>query len=373
MAPIGQALIFLCLTTLLGARAAGAAAYPEYRDERTGAAVRDLTPGLSKALVGYQTHPMWTANMEYLVFTGERDGKTAPYALHRETGNTRALLESAVAASVLESKHGRLYYITGNKVSIINVPLAFRGKVKPRDVASLPAHAVRMEGGISLDSKADLLYAGALLEEGKKWALLALDVSSGQWRTVKELDFQIGHVQANPSISRVILFCHETGGDAPQRIWMVNANGTLLRPFYKETYNEWVTHEVWWGGVRALFTIWPYDDEHKKKPHGVCGADMATGKLTIYSQFPAWHTHGSPDGKWIVADDFERNLWLIKPDTHERRLLTQGHLGKGFDTHPHPSFTPDSKSVVFTSSRSGAEHIFMVDLPAWESLPAAQP
>ena len=141
------------------------------------------------------------------------------------------------------------------------------------------------------------------------------------------------------------------------------------RPFYKETYNEWVTHEVWWGGLRALFTIWPYDEEHKQKPHGVVSADLATGKPTVHAQFPAWHTHGSPDGQWIVADDFERNLWLIKAETNERRLLTQGHLGNGFDTHPHPSFTPDSKAVVFNSSRNGKEEIFMVDLPDWESLP----
>jgi oligogalacturonide lyase len=118
-----------------------------------------------------------------------------------------------------------------------------------------------------------------------------------------------------------------------------------------------------------VFTVWPYDAEHTKKPHGVVSADLATGTPTVHAQFRAWHTHGSPDGQWIVADDFDRNLWLIKVATGERRLLTQGHLGKGFATHPHPSFTPDGKGVVFTSSRSGVESVFLVDLPAFESLP----
>jgi len=341
----------------------------EYHDTRTGACVRNLTPNLERAQVIYPTHPMWTPNMEYFVFHAEYAGRSLPYARHMKTGYARPLIDEDIGASVLDPKNGRLYYLRRNEVRVISVSLAFRRMAAPRLVALLPAKVLRMEGVLSLDSKGDWLYAGAVLEEGRKWALVALHISSARWQMVTELDFRIGHVQANPWIASVIMFCHETGGDAPQRTWVVNANGAGLRPFYKETYNEWVTHEVWWGGLRALFTIWPYDEEHKQKPHGVVSADFATGKPTVHAQFPAWHTHGSPDGKWIVADDFDRNLWLIKAETNERRLLTQGHLGNGFDTHPHPSFTPDSKAVVFNSSRNGKEEIFMVDLPDWESLP----
>jgi oligogalacturonide lyase len=341
----------------------------EYRDERTGARVRDLTPGMAQANVVYQTHPMWTSGMEYLIFNAERGGKVLPHALQMKTGQARVIIEGDVGASVLDPRLGRLYCVMDKQIDALDVAAAFEGEAKPRKVADLPEKALRLEGGISLDSRGDLLYAGALLEEQKKWALFALNVANGGWRTVTEIDFRIGHVQANPAVPRVIMFCHETGGDAPQRTWVVNADGAGLRPFYQETYKEWVTHEVWWGGTRALFTVWPYDDEHKKQPHGVLTADLATGKPTVHAQFPAWHTHGSPDGQWIVADDFDRNLWLIRAESNERRLLTQGHLGKGFDTHPHPSFTPDSKAVVFTSSKSGRESIFMVDVPAWDSLP----
>ncbi len=120
---------------------------------------------------------------------------------------------------------------------------------------------------------------------------------------------------------------------------------------------------------RVLFTIWPYDDAHKNLMNGIVSADVAMARPTLHAQYPAWHTHGSPDAKWVLGDDFDRNIWLIKADTNERRLLTQGHLGKGFDTHPHASFTPDNKAVVFTSSRSGAENILMAELPDWDALP----
>jgi oligogalacturonide lyase len=104
----------------------------------------------------------------------------------------------------------------------------------------------------------------------------------------------------------------------------------------------------------------------------VASADLAKGELTLHSQYPAWHTHGSPDGRWIMGDDFDRNLWLIEAATGERRLLTQGHQCEGGTNHPHASFTPDSRSIVFTSSRGGADDIYLVDLPEWKSLPIAE-
>jgi len=341
----------------------------QYSDAVTGAQIRDLTPEVACAHIVYQTHPMWTPGMEYLKFYAPCERLRSPYALEMKTGDIHKLVDADVTTSILAPKHGHLYYLCDRDLYVINVDLVFRGLAAPQKVATLPRKVVRVEGGLSLDSKENVIYAGVVLEEDKKWGIIALGIPPGKWRTITEQDFRIGHVQANPFVSGMIMFCHETGGNSPQRIWGVNATGRGLHPFYKETDDEWVTHEVWWGGTRALFTIWPYDEEHTKKPHGVVSADWATGRPTFHAQFPAWHVHGSLDGKWIVADDMDRNIWLIRAEDGERRLLTQGHLGEGFETHPHPSFTPNSKAVVFNSSRDGKEHIYMAELPEWESLP----
>lgn len=98
---------------------------------------------------------------------------------------------------------------------------------------------------------------------------------------------------------------------------------------------------------------------------------MATGTAKVNAQFPAWHVHGSPDNKYLAADDFDRNLWLIKADSGERRLLTQGHGREGLDIHPHASFTPDSRAVVFNSGHLGTQDVFLARLPEWDSLPTA--
>jgi len=345
--------------------------FPEYRDEVTGARVRMLTSGPEKDWVIYQTHTMWTPGARHLVFYSDRSGESSLWAVEMATGETRPLVDGSAATAVLARKDDRLYFLRGRDIFRIRTEEAFAGKRNLERVSTLPTFAASSEGGLALDADEDVVYTGAVLADGKRWGILALHLASGAWQKIAEVDFRVGHFQANPERPGVLMFCWETGGDAPQRTWTINADGSGLRPVYKETYEEWVTHEAWWGPDRIIFTVWPYDEAHERQPHGIVSADFATGAPTVHAQYRAWHTQGSPDRRWAVGDDFDRNLWLVKVDTNERRLLTQGHLGEGFSTHPHPSFSPDSRSVVFSSSKNGSEDIFLVDLPEWESLPKA--
>jgi oligogalacturonide lyase len=340
-----------------------------FRDEKTGALVRRLTSGDSRDEVIYQTHPMWVSGMDYLVFNSDRSGHgMQPHILDSRTGTIRPLADQPVADYVVARKSAAIYVLRDDAIWAHDTTRAFLDNAPGRWIADWP-EGVGHQGMLSLDATERVLYAGATFEPEKRWGIIALDLPRGTWRTIVEVDFLVGHVQANPEIPGVVSFCWETGGDAPQRTWLVDARDGIARPFYKETYEEWVTHEAWWGPDRMLFTIWPYDDARKAQPHGVGVVDRATGEHRIYYQMPAWHTAGSPDGRWVMADDFERNLWLIDPSTGERRLLTQGHNTKGVDTHPHASFTPDSKGIVFTSSKFGNADVFLVEIPEWESLP----
>ncbi|MDX9974476.1 MAG: hypothetical protein RBU21_15940 [FCB group bacterium] len=367
----GAALIGGCIggKERVAKRGRGTDTMNEYRDEVTGARVRMLTTGPQRDWVFYQTHPMWTPGMRHLMFYSDRSGASTLWALDMHSGELRPLIDGPAGTAVLARGDDRLYFLRDREVLVTHVEAAFRGAPKAELVSTLPTFAESSEGGFTLDANEKVLYTGAVFEKDKKWGVLALDLASGAWRKVAETDFRVGHFQANPERSGVIMFCWETGGDAPQRTWTVNADGTGLRPVYKETYDEWVTHEAWWGPDRIVFTVWPYDEERTRQPHGIFSADFATGAHTVHTQYKAWHTHGSPDGQWILGDDFDRNLWLVNASTNERRLLTQGHLGKDCKTHPHASFTPDSKSIVFTSSKNGTDNVFLVDLPDWDSLP----
>ncbi len=154
-------------------------------------------------------------------------------------------------------------------------------------------------------------------------------------------------------------------------MWLLDAEERSFRPLYESPSKEWITHEVWWGPERVTFTIWPYDEAHKQQAHGVCWTDIREGERNVLCQYPAWHTDASPDGRWALGDDFDRNLWLIDAVSGERRLLTQGHTSGEHKTHPHASFTPDSRGIVFNSSRNGTADVFLVMLPDWKNLPGA--
>jgi oligogalacturonide lyase len=145
-------------------------------------------------------------------------------------------------------------------------------------------------------------------------------------------------------------------------MWVVRADGSGNTPFYKETYDEWVTHEVWWGSDKALFTIWPKNDEMLKKPHGIAYVSLEDRSLHILDQRKYWHVGADHAGRWAVGDTFEGQLYLVDARTGQASLLTQGHRPKGATVHPHPSFSPDDSAVLFCSERNGNWDLCLVDV-----------
>jgi oligogalacturonide lyase len=254
-----------------------------------------------------------------------------------------------------------MYYISGNQIWCLNLDSILNsGHQNRRKVADLPDGA-NLSGTITLDSNEKKISLGLQYAEDA-WGLLTLDIQTGKYTKVIDADFRVGHCQAHPSISGLLMYCWETGGDSPQRMWIVNADGRANGPFYKETYNEWVTHEVWWGSDKALFTIWPKNDQMLKKPHGIAYVTLEDKSLHVLDQKKYWHVGGSPDGTWAVGDTFAGELYLINAETSEARLLTQGHRPRGATVPPHPSFSPDGSKVLFCSEKNGNWDLHLIRL-----------
>ena len=365
------------------------AASPEdYSDPVTGARIRILSPPDTTADVIYQTHPMWIRGTDYLVFTMHKDGITLPYARQMASGILRPIDDNSVGPFVLHTPKHDLYFVRDRAIHRQNVLAAFQRPARAIFVAALPPYVDEISGGMSFDAGQKVLYTGFRYTDEERWGVAALDLRTNLWGVITPFAHKIGHLQAHPAIPNVLLFCHETGGDAPQRMWRYIVGDTEPLPFYKEWYEEWTTHEVWWAnsnpapspkGIpewslnRVLFTIWPYDEEREKGIYGIVSVDGEGQDFRVHSRYKAWHTHGSPNGEYILGDDHDRNLWLIRAATGERRLLTQGHRRPGFDTHPHASFTPDSRAIVFNTSAPAREAIAVVEIPLFDSLPLPPP
>ena len=104
--------------------------------------------------------------------------------------------------------------------------------------------------------------------------------------------------------------------------------------------------------------------------------------------FNAWHAVCSPDGTLMVADtnypDIGIQLFDPRDGVGKPTIICQSGASSVGDhwkgpfpyangpinvyapqhTHPHPSFSPDGKLIVFTSDRSGWSQIYEVTLPA---------
>lgn len=338
-----------------------------YKDTKTDLEITILTTSSAKDDKIYQTHPNWTADGQHIVFMSDRSGTNQYFAVSVNTGTIVQLTDDRQPGNACLSRtRNRMYYISDRKIWDIDVDSILQCNERKQKnefrhkVAELPEN-IRLSGTISVDSNEKDIYLGVQYA-ANSWGLLALDTRTGEYSNIIDADFRVGHCQAHPSISGLIMYCWETGGDSKQRMWIVNADGQGNSPFYKETYDEWVTHEVWWGRNKALFTIWPKNEEMLKKPYGIAYISVEDRSLHILNQRKYWHVGGSPDGKWAVGDTFDGELYLINGRTSEAKLLTQGHRPRGATVHPHPSFSPDGSSVLFCSEKNGNWDLFLVQL-----------
>jgi oligogalacturonide lyase len=154
-----------------------------------------------------------------------------------------------------------------------------------------------------------------------------------------------------------MVYCHETTGKAPQRMWAVNADGSNNRPIYKESDDDWVTHETFSGSDELMFLLIGNLPYLREKATGIAVVNMRNNSMQVLGQITEnqgnglyggfWHCNGSNDGKWAVGDTFLGSVYAISRETGERILLSTGHQMK--PDHAHPRVSPDSKRVAIQS------------------------
>jgi oligogalacturonide lyase len=367
-------------------------------DKVTGLTITALTTSSANDQLPYQTHPHWTSDGKYVIFRSNRagEGGSQAYALSEETGEIIQLTEGVTRTNSLNvaRKSNRLYFFRGGRGSpakLIELNLdslladSKAGTMKSpetyeRAIMTISAD-MREPGGFVLDADEKTAYIGvgfgnvppprtdtqkpAPIQEDsletvmarensrgpQRYEIHSIDLATGKMKKIFDVPFRLGHIQANPFVSGEILYCHETGGDAPQRMWIINADGTGNHPLYKETPDEWVTHEVWFDKDHVVFNIMAHLPRLREKPTGIAIINVRDNQMRIVGQVDEgrgfWHSNASADGRWAVGDNFAGNIYLINRQNYETTLLTTDH--KMSPDHAHPFFSPDGKRIVFQS------------------------
>lgn len=197
----------------------------------------------------------------------------------------------------------------------------------------------------------------------------------------------LSHVLIHPHDPDTIVFCHEGGYLANHRLWVVSARDVhKKRPrcLFEESRNHFLVHEFFCGdgilGVQC--SVWP--DDHvemawgdPRSRHSILFLDMS-GRIIAEYAHPAdrsMHVQANADRSVIVADTFsaqwtspadETSLAILTPGPNNVLSATQlcrhGTSWKSQHSHPHPSFSPDGKQVVFTSDAGGSLSPYVVTI-----------
>jgi len=405
-------------------------------DPVTGVKLTFLTSTPARDSKIYQTHNQWTSDGNWVIFRSERV-KGEAMAVNEKSGDIVQVSEGGFIGMLsVARKSMKLYFMrkvegdsVKNRLDIVEVDLeklfadSKSNKLKKASfyqrICGTTPSSLEAGGDMALDGGEEWVWfrvgkseAQKHLPEGIKIegtfgprnmgagpaGIAGMNIHTGEIKYVVSVPFQIGHIQNNPWVPGQIIFCWETGGKAPQRTWIVNSDGTGLRPLYPESPYEWITHEAVIGKDEVAFAIMGHrkiantpgtasagtevsginpgqeaawgPSGTREKPTGLGIVNINTREMTIVGQIPYgsgfWHVNGSSDGRFVAGDDFERNLYLIDRRTHEMMLLTTGHKATAAD-HPHPTFSPDGTRIEIQSAMLSADNksmnICIVPLP----------
>ncbi|MDR1962621.1 MAG: oligogalacturonate lyase family protein [Planctomycetaceae bacterium] len=340
----------------------------------------------------YQTHETWTADGKWIIFRSNRSGRgNQIFVVNEQSGDIVQLTddESLDSASMnLSRKEMKMFYMRGSSQKSLRqlvelnlaklLPDVTAGTVKnpmeyERIIVTLPSDG--KSSGFALDADESRLYWGNVLREpspefletekvekkkkprhadpsvsdGYTSRLSAIDIKTGTISTILDLNFRIGHVQANPWVPGEVFYCHETGGDAPQRIRSVKTDGTNNCVVYWETPDEWVTHEVVSAPDEMMFILSGNEARLREKPCGIAVVNLRTKQMELLGQTSEifWHCNGLPKNHRAVGDTHKGSIFVINRETGERIRLTTGHPMK--PDHTHPIFSPDGLRILIQS------------------------
>lgn len=345
-----------------------------FYDRRTGTRIRQVTTASASHHHPFFIIPAYDDAMQRLIFISYRTGTPQLFAEERASGELRQLTDRTDIAewSVHPSHNGEAIFFTAG-TSGWRLDLE---TLEARELVNFAATAMKDEGmvaaamGTTALSHDDKWWA-VRFNIGKESALAIVDTYTGESDIILRRD-SIGHLQFCPDDADLLYYA----GPLTDRLWVIQRDGSGNRRLYARNVekNEWITHETWIPGTRELaFVDWP---------RGIRCINVDTGTQRQVSTFNAWHAISNPAGTCMVADTnfpdigiqiFDPRNGIGKPRTlcYPDASSIGEHWNAPFPyadgpipvyapqhTHPHPSFSPDGKHIVFTSDRTGYAQIY---------------
>jgi oligogalacturonide lyase len=379
-----------------------AAEWREYQDVLTGRQVFQLTNSPAEDYHLYFYNPSVTPQGRFLIFFSERTGLSNLFRLNLQSGEIVQLTDArpiraeywpftgpingvGACLAAIGNDGQEVFYFEGANLFAVEIE-----SLKQRNVLNLPS--ARRPSMLQANASGDTLvfatwdeslfmersqraYAGEKFPDEQFFqettsTIMRVDAKTGQTEEVLYKEkFWINHVHLNPHNRDLILFCHEYSG-LPDRMWLLDVVQNNCAPIPGQGADKWYEHEFWSNdGQRVCYHGGSLSDSTQ----GFCGwcspdGEAYTKAYHATSGRAYGHYNLHPDGQTMVTDGEARPGCISKVHLRDGKQIfdvicrhDSYTYGDDQRCHPHPSFTPDGRQIVFTSNRTGSSNIYLTD------------
>jgi oligogalacturonide lyase len=153
-------------------------------------------------------------------------------------------------------------------------------------------------------------------------------------------------------------------------MWLLNVSNGQCEPIPGQGADEWYQHEFWSGDGKRICFHGGLSRDNTLGFCGWCSPDGANYTRAYHSTSGRAYAHYNlhPDGQTMVTDGEARPGCISKVHLQNGKQMFEvlcRHdsytFGDDQRCHPHPSFTPDGRQVIFTSNRTGTSNIYLTD------------
>ncbi|MEG3135081.1 oligogalacturonate lyase family protein [Rouxiella sp. T17] len=370
------------------------------QDAQTGANVTRLTSPDVLCHRNYFYQKCFTRDGNRLLFAGEFEGHRNYYLLDLKTQKAVQLTEGAgdnTFGGFLSPDDRFLYYVKNERTlcrvsltdftetPIYQVPENWVGYgtwVANSECTRLVGIEIAKEDWTPLS---DWQKFQAFYHSNPQCRLISVDMLNGKSRVIHQKNEWLGHPIFRPFDDRTVAFCHEGPHDlVDARMWLINEDGTHLRKVKEHAAGESCTHEFWVPDGSALIYVSYMKGQSERH---IRRFDPQTAEDSSLMTMPACsHLMSNENGTLLVGDgsgtpvdvkdtashEIENDPWLYIFDTKTRHYAPlaahksswQVLNGDRQVTHPHPSFSPDNRHVLFTSDYEGLPALYLAEIPA---------
>lgn len=361
----------------------------DYTDRLTGVTVRQLTHWRGNSNHIYFTNASWWDSGRRMIFCSDRDNRANLFSIEWASGTITQITDaddgSYQTASVNPVRNEAyfwrdraLYAVDlerGTERALFAAPEGFvgAGTNSTADGAFICCwirEAVDL--GFTVNTGCGYVGFEEIYAAHPLCRIFLIPVDGGDAVALHEDRTWIGHVNTSPTQANLLTFCHEGPWEkVAQRMWVLDRSSGQVAALRPQTPEEAMGHEYW---LRDGLSI----GYHGRTPDGpVFGFIRHDGAEHIEAPFRDSSTHFQSNTRELIVGDGSGNetpvvmLWEFNGERFaEPRVVCVHRSSRNVQrAHVHPCFSPDGRSVVYTSDTDGYCNVYRVEVPPLNHLP----